>query len=213
MVGVTVNAQDCTYYFPVKVGATREMKSYNGKDKLVSSVISKILENKGNAIKFENEVFNEKGKSLSKGELEVKCENGEFVVDMKSYMSSVDLSKYQGMDVKVDAKNMTIPSKLTPGQKLNDGEITVKIGTGSFTMMTMTIKITNRVVVGYEDMTTPAGTFKCVKITSDMDGKMMVKIKSKVTEWLSEKVGVVRSESKDDDGKISSYSVLTAVNQ
>ena len=212
-VNFAVHAQDCTYYFPTKVGASLEMKTYSAKDKLTGSSKSKILENSGNSVKFESEVFDDKGKSLSKGTMEVKCENGEFVLDMKSYFSSVDLSKYKDMDVKIDAKNMTIPSKLQAGQKLNDGEITIKIATGGFTIMNMSTKVTNRNVVGFEDITTPAGTFKCAKITSDIDSKVMVKVKSKVTEWISEKVGTVRVESYDQKDKLVSYTVLAAYNQ
>ena len=79
--------------------------------------------------------------------------------------------------------------------------------------MTITIKILNRVVVGMEDMTTPAGTFKCAKISSDMESKIMVTSKTKLIEWVSEKVGSVRTESHDQKDKLLTYSVLSAFNQ
>ena len=210
-INFSVKAQDCTYYFPTKVGASMETKTYNAKDKLTSSAKTTILENAGNKVKFESEAFDEKGKSLSKGTMEVKCENGEFVLDMKSYVSNIDLSKYKDMDVKIETKDMTIPSKLQAGQKLNDGEITIKISNAGFTIMNMSTKVTNRTVVGFEDVTTPAGTYKCAKITSEIESKVMVKVKSKMVEWLSEKVGSVRVESFDQKDKLLSYSVLASI--
>lgn len=211
-VSFSVHAQDCTFYFPTKVGTNLEMKTYDGKDKLKSSVKSKVLESTANSVKFNSEIFDEKGKSLSKGDYEVKCQNGEFVIDMKSYLKDMDMSKYKDMQLDMSATNMSIPKNLQVGQKLNDGEISIKISSGGFKIMTISVKMLNRTVVGFEDVTTPAGTFKCAKITSDMESKMMVTVKMKLTEWLSEKTGVVRSESRDQKDKLQTYTVLSALN-
>lgn len=206
-------AQDCTFYFPIKVGATTETKSYDSKDKLTATVKSKVLEASANAVKFHSEVFDNKDKSLSKGDYEVKCEGGEFVIDMKSFLKDVDMSKYQNMEMNMESKNMSIPAKLQAGQKLNDGEVTLKISNNGFKILTITIKVTNRQVVGFESITTPAGTFKCAKVTSDIESKTVFTVKTKVTEWISEKVGSVRTESRDQKDKLVSYSVLSAISQ
>ena len=213
LISFSLNAQDCTFYFPAKVGASMETKTYDGKDKLTASVKSKVLESTANSIKFNSEVFDNKGKSLSKGDYEVKCQGGEFVIDMKSYLKDMDMSKYKDMEMNIDSKNMSIPAKLVAGQKLNDGEVSVKISSGGFKIMTITIKILNRVVVGMEDMTTPVGTFKCAKISSDMESKIMGTVKTKLIEWVSEKVGSVRTESHNQKDKLLTYSVLSAFNQ
>ncbi len=208
-----LQAQDCTFYFPVKKGTTTEMKSYNGKDKLTGSVKSKVIDQSSDKIKFSSEVFDEKGKSLSTGEYEVQCKDGEYVMDMNSFLKGVDKNAYKDMDVKVEATEMTIPAKLSVGQKLNDGQISMKISNQIMTIMNMTVKVLNRQVVSFEDITTSAGTFKCAKITYDMETKIMGTTRTKVTEWISEKVGVVRSEVYDQKGKLSSYSVLTSISQ
>jgi hypothetical protein len=209
----SVNAQDCTFYFPTKVGATTETKTYDSKNKLTATVKSKVLEANASSVKFNSEVFDSKGKSISKGDYDMKCEGGEFVIDMKSYLENMDMSKYQNMEVNMETKNMSIPSKLQAGQKLNDGEVTLKISNNGFKILTVTIKITNRQVVGLESMTTPAGTFNCAKITSDMESKTIFTVKSKVTEWIAAKVGSVRTESRDQKDKLVSYSVLTSISQ
>src|SRR6266542_662590 len=143
-VSFSVCAQDCTFYFPTKVGTNLEMKTYDGKDKLKSSVKSKVLESTANSVKFNSEIFDEKGKSLSKGDYEVKCQNGEFVIDMKSYLKDMDMSKYKDMQMDMSATNMSIPKNLQVGQKLNDGEISIKVSSGGFKIMTISVKILNR---------------------------------------------------------------------
>ena len=213
LMAFTVNAQDCTYYFPVKKGSTTEMKSYNEKDKLTGSSKTLVTEKSSNSVKYTSESFDAKGKSVAKGDFEVKCENGEFVLDMKQYLKGMDLSAYKDMDVKMDSKNLTIPSKLTAGQKLNDGEMNMKISNQFMTLMNLTIKITNRKVEGFEDVTTPAGTFKCAKITYEIESHVMVTTHSKGIEYISEKAGVVRTETIDEKGNKTGYSVLSALTE
>jgi hypothetical protein len=207
---ISTQAQDCTFYFPVKAGSTMEMKNYNAKDKVIGSSKSVVKEKIGNTIKFSSEAFDDKEKSLGQGDYEVRSENGEFVIDMNSYLRGIKMTDYKDMDVKIDTKALTLPSNLQPGLKLNDGEITMKVASSGFTVMNMTTKITNRKVEGYEDITTPAGTFKCVKISADVESKMMFKVTTKTVEWISQQVGVVRTESRDSKDKIQGYSVLTS---
>jgi len=206
--GLSLQAQDCTFYFPTKKGTSLELKTYNAKDKVTGTSKSNIVESTATSVKFNTEVLDSKGNSVSKGDYEVKCAGGEFVVDMKSYLQNVDMSKYKGMEMTVDARNMSIPSKLQAGQRLNDGEVDLK-----FQFMTISVKIYNRIVAGFEDITTPAGKFKCAKITANIDSKTVLTMKSKSVEWISEKVGVVRSENYNTSDKLLGYTVLTAITQ
>jgi hypothetical protein len=203
-------AQDCTYYFPSKKGAVIEMKSYNGKDKLTGSSKTEVTEVAAGTVKFNSESLDDKGKTIAKGDYEVTCKDGEVVLDMKQYLKGINLSSYQGMDVKVNAKNMTIPSKLSAGQALNDGSISVKISNPMMTIMNININITNRKVEGFEDVTVPAGTFHCAKITYDIESKIMVVTKNKGVEYISDKVGAVRSESYDTDGKLQAKTIMVS---
>jgi hypothetical protein len=213
VITIALNAQDCTFYFPSKPGTITEIKTYDGKDKLTASTKTKILESSATSVKFNSEVFDSKGKSLTKGDMEIKCANGEMVIDMKSYLKGLDMDKFKNMEMSFETKDMTLPAKLQAGQKLNDGEITIKISNQGMKIMTISIKITNRTVVAMEDVTTPAGTFKCAKITSDIENKTMFTIKSKMTEWIAAKTGTVRSESRDQKNKLQTYSVLTSLKE
>jgi len=211
VVGVVIlPAQECTYYFPVKVGATLETKSYNDKDKPVSIAKSIVIEHSGNKIKFSSEVSDNKGKSISKGNYEIRCENNEVFLDMSMYLQGVNKDAYPGMDVKVESKSMSIPAVLAVGQKLNEGEITMKVSNQGFQIMNNSTRIFNRKVEALEDITTPAGTFKCAKITYEVETKIMGLIRTKGIQWISSKVGVVKTESYDQKGKLSGYTILTS---
>jgi hypothetical protein len=210
---VSIKAQDCTYYFPVKVGSSMETKSYNDKDKLTGSAKSKVISHTGNTVKYTSEAFDSKDKSISKGDFEVRCENNEAIVDMSSYLKGFNKDAFKGMDVKVDSKAMSIPANLKVGQKLNDGEVTMKISNQGVDVMTISTKIYNRKVEALEDITAPAGKFKCAKITYDIESKSMMLIKTKGIEWISAKVGVVRNESYDQNGKLTGYSVLSSFSE
>lgn len=83
------------------------------------------------------------------------------------------------------------------------------------TVMTMTMNVKNRKVEAKEDITTPAGTFSCYKVSSEMEtemGQMMpIKVSIKTVEWFSENTGVVRSESYKSNGKLQGYSILSSL--
>lgn len=204
-------AQDCTFYFPQKQGTELEMKSYNDKDKLTSINHSKILEVNQGTIKVASEVMDDKGKSIGKAEYTVSCKNGEFVMDMSSYLKGVNMDAYKDMDVKVETEDMHLPASLKAGDMLDDGEMTVKVANQGIPFMTMRVKVYNRKVEKMESITTPAGTFECAKVTYDIDTKVMFQMNFKGVEWVSKNVGVVKSESYNSKGKLQGYTLLTSI--
>ena len=204
-----LKAQDCTFYFPQKPGTTLEMKHYNAKDKLTATTQTKIIEKSATSIKFTSEFSDEKDKKVHTGTYEVHCKNGEFTMDMSSFTQGMNLDAYKDMEIKFETDEMSFPSMLQPGMKLNDGEVRIKIANQGMTLMNMSMKIYNRVVEGKEDITTPAGTFSCYKITYDVDSKVLFKSQSKGVEWISKNAGIVRTESRDTKGKMVAYSVLS----
>jgi hypothetical protein len=115
------------------------------------------------------------------------------------------------MEVTMDATDLDFPGDLSVGQTLKDGSITIKISSQGMAMMTMVVKIYDRKVEAIEDITTPAGTFSCYKMTSTIESKTMFTIIAKTTDWMAKNVGSVRSETYDKDGKLTGYMVLTSM--
>jgi hypothetical protein len=209
-----INAQDCRLYFPDKVGAVRETKFYDEKDKLTSisrqEIIDKIVSGKDVKIKVRSTAYDPADKEVYGGDLEMICENGVFKFDMKSMIDPNTMASYKEMGMEISTDNIVYPANLNVGETLPDGNLKMLIKSGATTLMTITITISNRKVAARESITTEAGTFDCHKLTFDSVVKMgFITISSTASEWLADGVGVVKSETFNKKGKSTGYSVLT----
>jgi hypothetical protein len=206
-------AQDCTFYFPSEPGRELVYTTYSKPGKAESSVkqviTGKDVTDGKVRVGVNAEAFDAKGNSQGKFDYAVWCDGENFYVDMRSMLASMNL-KNMG-EVKIETTDLQFPSKLTPGMQLKDASITMTIE-GPFNMGLST-NITNRKVEGVEEITTPAGTFNCFKITYTSSGKMMIaKVENNVTEWYAPNVGAVRSETYNSkNGKLVSINELTSL--
>jgi hypothetical protein len=212
---IQVVAQDCEPYYAVNQGAVREMASYDKKDKLTGSSVQTVKEIKTEGNKTEWTIGavskDAKGKEISSGDLKMSCEGGIFKMDMKNFLDEETLKSFEGMEVAMDATDLDYPASLAPGQSLKDGSISVKVTSQGMPIMNLVVKIYDRKVEAIEDITTPAGTFTCFKMTSTIETKTMFTVIAKSTDWVAVKVGSVRSETFDKNGNLTGYSVLTAM--
>jgi hypothetical protein len=216
--GLFVNAQDCTMYFPDRVGSTREMKSYDQKEKLSSITRQEILEKIENGndilVKVRSSSFDKKDEEIYTGDLELLCEGGIFKFDLKSYLDPATLASYEEMGVEITSDNLVYPSNLNAGDKLPDGALKMVVKSGNATIITITLNISNRKVESRESITTDAGTFTAYKLSYDVTSKMgFITTNSSVVEWMAQDVGLVRSETFNKKGKLMGYSVLTAYSE
>jgi hypothetical protein len=211
---LTVNAQECSMYFPDNIGSKREMKFYDQRDRLTSVTRHEILDktigdNKVN-LKVRATSFDKDDTEIHTAELELVCENGIFKFDLTGYLDPATLSSYEEMGIEIEADNLEYPSNMSAGDELPDGGLKMVVKSGSATLITVTLNIINRKVEGREDITTEAGTFASYKLSYDMTTKAgFITSNSNVVEWISEGVGLVRSETYNRRGRLAGYSVLT----
>ncbi|MBL7899476.1 MAG: hypothetical protein JNJ99_13135 [Crocinitomicaceae bacterium] len=212
------NPNGCEGYWLVEKGITLEYKDYNSKDKLQGSQLSSITElvdvNGVLNVTLHSITKDDKDKVTSEGDYKFTCNNGEITIDMKAAMESQGqgMEEMEGMEVTIDQSNLVYPSKFEVGQTLPDGTMTMKVSSSGMVVMTMVTKITDRKVEAFESVTTPAGTFECVKMSqiTHMDMGMM-KSSTKSIDWFTLGVGSVRHESYDKNGALEGYRVLTQV--
>lgn len=207
-------AQECTFYYPKTEGAKLEYTSYDGKDKVTGSsiqTIKNVTEDAGAvSATIEVQSFDKKGKELGTRTFGVKCENGVYSVDMKSFMDPETMAAYEEMEVKVNSNNLDIPSNLKEGDVLEDGKLEITVYSEGMKIMGLTTEITQRKVEGKEQITTDAGTFDCFKITYTITTKTMFSVRVEAAEWIAENVGTVKSETYSR-GKSIGYSLLTGI--
>ena len=208
-------AQECEPYYIAEKGAVREMASYDKKDKLAGTTLQTVKDIKTTGNKTEYIIGtvskDEKGKEVSSGDLYMSCEDGIFKMDMKNFLDEETLKSFEGMEVTMDATDLDYPAVLNPGTTLKDGNISVRVSSQGMTIMNMVVRIYDRKVEAVEDITTPAGTFSCYKMSSTIETKTMFSVVAKSVDWVARKVGPVRSETYDKDGKLASYMVLTSM--
>lgn len=212
---INVIAQDCVPYFVMDKGSVREMANYDKKNKLTGTTIQTVKEVKTTGNKTEWTIGtvskDDKGKELSSGDLHMSCEAGVFKMDMKNFIDQETLKSFEGMEVVMDATDLDYPSDLKVGQTLNDGFLSIKVTSSGMTVMNMVVKVYDRKVEVVEDITTPAGTFTCYKVTSTIETKNMFTVVAKSADWMALKVGTVKSESYDKDGKLMGSMILTSI--
>lgn len=116
-----------------------------------------------------------------------------------------------GKDIKITGTQMLMPSKLAPGDKIKDSNVsmTLSMVVGK---VTADVATTDQRCTGIETVTVPAGTFECHKVerksvtVADMVGKITLVNVSTV--WYARGIGVVKSLTYDENGKLRSSSEL-----
>jgi hypothetical protein len=203
-------------YYPDKENTQMEYKQYDKKGGLSGSSVQKITGIKKSAgsieVSISSESFDAKGKSLGTANLKARCEGGIFYVDMSNYLNQQSTEDYKDMEMSVEGGNLEMPSVMKAGDMLKDGDMKMAFSSGGMTVMSMSVSITNRKVEAVENLTTPAGTFECYKISYDLATKMMgIGVKMKGVEWYARGVGMVKSETYNKDAKLQGSTVLSAL--
>lgn len=208
--GVTL-AQECSYY-SLSEGTVVAYQNLDAKGKVTSTTRSTCLnvsqEGGATIYTIKSEYADTKNKNQSTKEFGMRCENGEFHVDMQSMVDPKSMEAFKDMEISVDSKDIIFPSALTTGQVLPDASITISAATGGVNLLNLVLNVTNRKVVGTESVTVPAGTFECYKITYDVETKMMFKVNASVAEYVNMGVGNVKTETFDKKGNIAGTTLL-----
>jgi hypothetical protein len=216
-----LSAQNCKFFVPTEKGTKLEYTMFdrNGREQAKQTqTISDVKQQSGKTIAVvEASAVPKRGSEEAKPTtFELKCEGGKFFMNMEPFVSSFNYQQYQnlpGSEVTIQSDDLYYPSDMAVGSKLPDGNLEVTVNINEIPMINAKISIVNRKVEKKESITSSAGTFECLKVTSEIvtttsfsDGA-----KTKVIQWVAEGVGVVKSESLMDDGKLISYELLTKI--
>jgi len=207
-----MTAQDCVFYFPSEVGTKIGYNYYSKPGKLEGSstllVTDRKTENGNLKLMISSTVFNAKEDTTISFDYAVWCDGDNFFIDTKSLLGSMNLAELG--EFKITSTDMELPARMTPGQQLKDASFTMEM-TGPLPV-TISSNITNRKVEALEKVTTPAGTFDCVKVSYDTFAKVaFIKTEGRTVEWYASDIGVVRSEYYDKKNKITSIHELMYV--
>ncbi len=213
----TTKAQtDCSKFYPLNEGTKFQITVYDKKEKPVGIIdydVMNVRQSGGNKIGTINSKMTDgKGKQITDNTFEVSCNGKAVSIDFKSLINPQIFEQFGKMEYEISGTNMEWPNELSVGQKLPDATMNMKINMGGINM-DMTTSITDRKVIGKETITTTAGSFNCFIITSTTDVKMGVSQRSTSKQWVTEKVGMIKSETYDKNRNVTGSSVLTKFQQ
>lgn len=205
-------AQECTDLYYMQNNKTVEMTIKNKKGKVTGTItyaISNVQKSGGTVTSTVNSDFvDAKGKSISKATNVMKCIGGIIMMDMKMFIPSAQQEQMGNVSATGQESYLEYPPNMKEGDVLKDGEFSMDFKMQSGIGAHISVDITNRKVAGKESITTPAGTWDCIKIT--YHSKVVLKIgigipiNSDVTEWYAPGFGTVKTESKGGTTEITS---------
>ena len=210
----------CNTFFPMRENAKVYYDHYDKKDKVTLQTTQKLVNvsGSGNSMKatMVQEIIDVKKKEIiNTTESDWACEDGimHFHINSFSYLEAAGASG-NGMTMDVTGDQMDMPSSLSVGQTLKDVSYNLKMAMGTVTMMNRKFDVTDRKVEAEEDVTTPAGTFHCYKITFNTNSQGGIGGgKTKSIMWYAKDVGLVKSEAYADNGKLMARQVLSRIDQ
>lgn len=226
--GLVKMAESCSDFIWFKEGSFLEFETVgaDGKRLQKSKMTVKKVRNEGGVSIANVHVSDDKGNDF---EMEYKCIGDKLYMDFGAMMREAMKKAGQSGEGKEEIKNvlskteigvsegfMAFPKNMYVGQVLDPVSISIK--TRPSPQMTMEITATqqNRKVIDKEKITTPAGTFDCMKLYAELSSSMkvmgMTKKMPSSTEhsWFSPRIGMVKQTSYNDKGKLQSTTQLTA---
>jgi len=210
-------AQDCTLYIPGDVGTELHYQITNGKGKVQGKYIHKMISKKesdGQTIFEMQQTFMDPKSPediLMQDTIRFRCKDNIFYIDMDKFLNKNQMEAFKDMEIKVVSEDLMYPPKLSPGMTLKDGSIRIEM-VGGMMNMSLTTNIINRKVEAHETMTTPAGNFKCYKVSEDIESKMaFVNTKIHSVAWIAKDIGTIRSESYNKRGKLDGVTELVKI--
>ncbi len=204
-------------FFPTKAGTVLVYAQKNGKGKVESYSRQTIKDVEGSgsnmAISYVMESLDKNQKPQSNPPVEVPCKviikDDVVILDMNQMFAGQQ--KDQQVKMEITGVPMELPGNMQPGQALKDADMTMTLDMGIMKMKTV-IKMTDGKCLAIEDVTVPAGTFKCHKITQTVTTTIMKRdVTAKSISWYAPGVGTVKNESYDDKDKLQSSMELYSV--
>lgn len=202
-------------FFPTKEGTVLVYKSFDKKSKETGSVrytIEKVnISGNDMDITYLVESSDPRGSSLYRDEIIIQQKDGRLYMDMSNMVNKAAFQQEGEIpaELEITGNKMELPAGIQPGETLPDASVIMAMKMG-FVTMKMAADVTNRKVEAIEDVTVPAGTFKCYKLSSDVSATVMgMNVKTSNLEWYAKSIGLIRSESYDKSSKLQSSTQLT----
>lgn len=147
-----------------------------------------------------------------------RCDGDKLYVNLKSlFDDSFGNTLQTGMDVEMTDAFLSFPSNMKTGDRLDGAGFEIKARKNGEDFMTIRNMVKNRKVETTEKITTPAGSWNCVKLTeirstiTEVRGTRVSTKDIRMSQWFTPVAGLVKSESYDEEGNLDFRSELISL--
>lgn len=165
----------------------------------------------GDTLDYTSFIKNHKGKPYygdRPAELEALLHDGDVTLNVAESVAAVFRTMFpKNTKITTTGGESTLPYDMAPGDTLPDVSASVKaLG------MKMKIDVTDRRVLRYETISTPAGVFDCIVVRERKVEKGMGRNRHTIADtWYARGVGMVRHDTHDPDLNLLTSEVLTSI--
>jgi hypothetical protein len=213
----TIGAYAQNTFFPTKAGLVQlyERKNGSGKTEGFTKQTIQNVEGSGSnmTVSYVAEILDKNRKPSNppiEMPMKVVIKNGVVILDMNQMF--LGSQKTSPMKMEITGMPMELPNNLQAGQSLKDADVTMSLDMGIMKMKTV-MKMTDGKCLAIEDVTVPAGTFKCHKITQTVTTTVMGRTTTgRTVSWYAPGIGTVKNESYDSKDKLQSSMELVEMN-
>lgn len=204
---------DCMHKY--RKGTKYEIVQYDKNGKVIPSapsqntemeVVDKIPTKDGWELQFGKFFTDNTGKTSKYVILRSYCKNGAYLVPLKPNIVVSANSQSEHVEPEFLGE-MARYERMEIGKNQADVSFNMNVNLFGVKFAASSAKVFNRKVVGFETVTTPAGTFPCYKITRDWEVKKLGLFTQKGTavEYWSKDYGVVKQLMYNRKGKFKSH--------
>jgi hypothetical protein len=160
----------------------------------------------GTVFHFESNTKSQKGMAdLQSQTYYMRCYKDTLYMSMKSVLPSGTLENYKSMKLDMETTDLKMPRKPQEDTSLPNGDISVVVSSNGMRVVTLKANTKERKVQKKESVTTPAGTFECVKVSQVNELKVgLITNKTTTTTWYAPGMGMIKQETYDKKGKLDS---------
>lgn len=216
----SAKAQPCANFYLFKPGAEVTTSHFDKKGQPNGKSVCKVssIENTSDGKKsfFSNLSFSKSGKKQSEVKGSAQCQGNNLMLDLRNFINEEEMKAFKDMEFKAVTTYLEYPSEMVVGASLPDGIFHMDIFNSGNSFGSVDITIKNRKIVGKEEISSPAGTWPCYKITytSQVKTKVMgvgFPTEVAVTEWYAPGFGIFKTETYTTNGKLLGSSLVTEV--
>ena len=209
-----ISQPQCDGYFPFEEGVFFQQTHFDAKGNIMSVVSSTIDKVEAIPSGFEAHVrtslADERGEAVGEGEYTVRCIHDVFHIHVNNLLNPGMLETYQSMQMTTGGEGIQMPAKLTAGQQLPKGGTRIDVTSEGLAIVTLNFEVLDRKVEGKETINILIGAFECYRIRETVNFQAMFLTRSYTTVgWYAKNVGLVRQETYDQKGQLSSRMELT----